>query len=85
MTGSVDEAWTGSWSIAAGEVPEKAKPAPTPGAPDRHGTVPPQGLPTAAQEDCRHLIAATNSGLSPRLTMTSNAVYLLHLVGREDA
>jgi hypothetical protein len=85
MSGSVDEAWTGSWDIVAGEVPEKAKPAPTPGAPAQHGAVTPQGLPTADQEDCRHLTAATNSGLSPGLTMTSNAVHLLHLVGREDA
>ncbi|GAA2876040.1 hypothetical protein GCM10010524_04320 [Streptomyces mexicanus] len=82
MSGSVDETWTGSWSIAAGEVPEKAKPAPTQGAPTRNRHA--AGA-TADQENCRHLTAATNSGLSPRLTMTSNAVHLLHLVGREDA
>jgi hypothetical protein len=77
MSGSVDEAWTGSWGIAAGEVSEKTKPAPTPGAPAPHGPSRRRGYP--------HLTAGTDSGLGPRLPMASNAVHLLHLVGRENA
>lgn len=70
MSGSVDEVETGFWSIAAGGAWKRQAGGATDGA---------------APEDCRHPTAATNSSLSPRLTVASNAVHLLHLVGRENA
>lgn len=83
MSGSVDEAWTGSWDIAAGEVRERVRTRTTARRPhpdDGHA-----GETTRSSRGGAAALhrGAPSSGMAPSLAVASDAVHLLNLLGRQ--